>query len=106
MARLPITVKGIRKLIDSQVDNAMEALKKFNNNAKLGDTLKAGGPLVIAGTYAVDQNGDLGFLANVVAPAPVTGEVGGEGEIGWNGQGQGTMTMTFLCEVNATRAAE
>ena len=106
MARYPLTVKGTSHIIDTMVDNTLEALKKFNRNSEPGDELEVGGPVKIRGQYAVDNQGNLGFFANVVGTGGVVGGSAGindDSDIEWNRDANGTMELEFMVKIKAAR---
>lgn len=107
MAKYPLTVKGLRRQYDGLVDNALEALQKFNKAAEAGDTLEAGGTMSVTGGYAVNKDGELGLILSVQDANAAMALVDGDLEVGltmeWDKQGESVMETEFRCIIHATK---
>jgi len=96
VARHPLTVAGIRKLVDTMSDATVSACKRLDNQDGVAASVSS--HLEMDGEFSVTREGEITFGGKVktnLPTEPVAGEAGGEWSRGVQGSGDGSLRITF-----------
>lgn len=99
----PMSVVGIRRVVDALCDEVMEAAQKAARTQKRTGTdvtVVASGKVRLNGAYGFDRNGKLGFRGTLrtvgaAGGVPVGADLAFDDDSGWDSKGAGTINAEF-----------
>lgn len=102
MAKNPISVGGINKLLNKINEEVTQAAVKAAKRE--GEEFEVNGAIKISGNFGFDNEGELGFVGNVISSTSVGGDVGIDLEREWNSDGDGQLALSFNVKVSRATA--